>query len=81
METTSERSLRRELLGIASDLKWSAVELLRIADRLSQAGNEPDAQALRKMISVFQQDEGRLEAWASEINASSTSKSHGNEER
>lgn len=46
--------LRRDLQGVAADLKWSAVELVRIADRLSQAGNEPDAQALHRMIKVFQ---------------------------
>lgn len=37
-------SLRRDLQGIASDLKWSAVELVRIAERLSVVGNEADAQ-------------------------------------
>lgn len=56
--------LRRDLQGIASDLKWSAVELVRIADRLSQADNEPDAQAIIRMISIFQNDQARLEGYA-----------------
>ena len=32
------QELRRDLQGIASDLKWSAVELKRIAERLNQSG-------------------------------------------
>lgn len=42
--TKPSQDLKRYLQGIASDLKWSAVELKRIADGLSQAGNEGDAQ-------------------------------------
>jgi len=61
--------LRRNLQGIASDLKWSAVELVRIADRLSAAGNEADAQALLRMIKVFQGDEERLAGYAEEVKA------------
>lgn len=40
------QDLRRDLQGLASDLKWSSVELMRIGDRLSQAGNEPDTQVV-----------------------------------
>jgi len=61
--------LRRDLQGVAADLKWSAVELVRIAERLSQAGNEPDAQALHRMIAVFQREEGRLSTILNEIAA------------
>lgn len=49
---SSNQNLRRDLQGLAADLKWSAVELVRIAERLSQAGNEPDAQALHRMIAM-----------------------------
>jgi hypothetical protein len=59
---SSNHNLRRDLQGLAADMKWSAVELVRIADRLSQAGNEPDAQALHRMIAMFQREEIRL-AW------------------
>lgn len=62
-----EQGLKRDLLGIASDLKWSAVELMRIAERLSLAGNEPDAQAIYRMITLFQSDEARLQSHAAEI--------------
>lgn len=47
-----EQNLKRDLQGIASDLKWSAVELMRIAERLSLAGNEADAQAVLRMCTV-----------------------------
>jgi len=57
----SNQNLRRDLQGLAADLKWSAVELVRIAERLSQAGNEPDAQALHRMIAMFRREEDRLQ--------------------
>ncbi|WP_238935302.1 hypothetical protein [Pseudomonas typographi] len=55
------QALRRELQGTASDLKWSAVELMRIAERLSLAGNETDAQAVIRICQVMQDGEDRLE--------------------
>lgn len=61
------KGLKRDLQGIASDLKWSAVELIRIAERLSSAGNEPDAQAIYRMIKIFQSDEARLKSHAAEV--------------
>ena len=64
-----EQDLKRDLHGVASDLKWSAVELLRVAERLSQAGNEADAQALLRMCAVFHADEDRLTAYADEVKA------------
>ncbi len=68
MDSTTQ-TLRRDLQGLAADLKWSAVELVRIAERLSQAGNEPDAQALHRMIAMFQREEGRLGSIIGEISA------------
>lgn len=61
------QDLKRDLQGIASDLKWSAVELMRIAERLSQAGNEADAQAVLKMCTVLHADEDRLVGYAGEV--------------
>jgi hypothetical protein len=61
------QNLRRDLQGVAADLKWSAVELVRIAERLSQSGNEPDAQALHRMIGMFQREESRLNAIAGDV--------------
>lgn len=68
MDNTTQ-TLRRDLQGLAADLKWSAVELVRIADRLSQAGNDPDAQALQRMIGMFQREEHRLSSIVGEISA------------
>lgn len=65
--TKPNQDLKRDLQGIASDLKWSAVELMRIAERLSLAGNEADAQAVLKMCTVFHADEDRLAGYADEV--------------
>lgn len=65
--TKPNQDLRRDLKGIASDLKWSAVELMRIAERLSLAGNEADAQAVLRMCQVFQDGEDRLSGYADEV--------------
>lgn len=65
--TKPNQDLKRDLQGIASDLKWSAVELMRVAERLSQAGNEADAQAVLKMCTVFHADEDRLTGYADEV--------------
>ena len=62
-----DQNLKRDLQGIASDLKWSAVELKRIAERLSQSGHEADAQAVLKMCTVFHAGEDRLAGYAVEI--------------
>ena len=65
--TKPSQELRRDLKGIASDLKWSAVELMRIAVRLSEAGNEADAQAILKMCGVFHDGEDKLAGYADEV--------------
>ena len=65
--TKPNQELKRDLRGLASDFKWSAVELMRIAERLSLAGNEPDAQAVLKMCTVFQAGEDRLMGYAEEV--------------
>ncbi|MEG0861823.1 MAG: hypothetical protein RSG79_19685 [Pseudomonas sp.] len=62
----SSQEIRRYLQGLTSDLKWLAVELARIADRLSQAGNEADAQAVLRMCRTFQDGEERLVGYAEE---------------
>lgn len=42
---------------------------MRVAERLSQAGNEADAQAVLRMCAVFHADEDRLTAYADEVKA------------
>lgn len=65
--TKPNQDLRRDLQVIASDLKWSAVELMRIAERLSQAGNEADAQAVNRICLVMQAGEDRLAGYGDEV--------------
>ncbi|MCW8277696.1 hypothetical protein IMF27_20545 [Pseudomonas sp. PCH199] len=65
----SEQTLRRDLQGLASDLRWSAVELLRIAQQLRQGGNDVDAQAVQRLCDLFQGDEERLLGYAEEVKA------------
>ena len=57
----------RDLQGIASDLKWSAVELKRIAERLSQSGHEADAQAITRMVTIFRSGEERLVGYSEKV--------------
>ncbi|AHF70151.1 hypothetical protein [Pseudomonas cichorii] len=61
------QDLRRDLQGVASDLKWSAVELMRIAERLSTSGNEPDAQAVLRICTVMQAGEEKLQGVTNEV--------------
>jgi hypothetical protein len=65
----SEQQLRRDLQGLASDLRWSAVELLRIEQQLRQSGNEADAQAIQRLCALFQGDEEKLSGYAEEVKA------------
>ncbi|MOA53673.1 hypothetical protein D3C78_1771670 [compost metagenome] len=64
--TKPNQELRRDLQGLASDLKWSAVELKRIAERISLSGNDADAQAVLRMCRSFQDAEERLAGYAEE---------------
>lgn len=65
--TKANQDLLRDLQGLASDLKWSAVELMRIAVRLSEAGNEADAQAVIRICQVIQAGEDRLAGYGEEV--------------
>ncbi|WAP61852.1 hypothetical protein OZ911_18210 [Pseudomonas fortuita] len=69
--TKPNQELNRDLQGLASDLKWSAVELMRIAVRLSEAGNEHDAQAVIRICQVMQAGEDKLSRYGEEVNAGS----------
>ncbi|MEE1881502.1 hypothetical protein V0R55_15145 [Pseudomonas soli] len=65
--TKPSQELLRDLQGLASDLKWSAVELMRIAVRLSEAGNEADAQAVIRICQVMHAGEDRLVGYGDEV--------------
>lgn len=73
--TKPNQELRRDLQGLASDLKWSAVELMRIAVRLSEAGNEHDAQAVIRICQVMQAGEDRLVGYGDEVKGGSLGRS------
>jgi hypothetical protein len=70
----SENELRRDLQSVASDLRWSAVELLRLADQLKLSGNDVDAQAVLRLCDLFQGDEQRLAGYAEEVKAKAISR-------
>lgn len=57
--TKPNQDLKHVLQGIASNLKWSAVEMKRIAERLRQSGHDEDAQSVLKMCTVFHAGEDR----------------------
>lgn len=65
--TKPNQELRRDLLGLASDLKWSAVELVQIAGRLRAIGNEPDAVAVMRLCEVLRSEELRVGGMADEV--------------
>ncbi|MNY63500.1 hypothetical protein D3C86_2004660 [compost metagenome] len=55
-----ELELKGDLQGVASDLKWSCVELMQISQRLVRAGDDADAQAIERLIHSFHTAEQRL---------------------
>lgn len=71
----AEQELRQNLQDLASDLRWSAVELLAIAKRLGESGNEVDAQMARKIGQLLETGDGRLTHYADEVKARVISKS------
>jgi ADP-dependent phosphofructokinase/glucokinase len=61
------QELRRDLLGIAADLKWTGVDLLQIAETLSLAGHESEAQSVLRMSTVLLNDEEKLQRVLHEV--------------
>jgi len=64
-----EQELQRDLQSVESNLRWSAVELLRLAEQFRLAGNEVDAQVALRLREVLQGDEERLKSYADEVKA------------
>lgn len=64
--TTPNQELRRDLKQAAALLKWSGVDLLKMAIRLSEAGFESDARELLTIIANFPNAEDKLEGYAEE---------------
>ena len=63
------QELRRDLLGIAADLKWTGVDLLHIAETLSTAGHESEAQTVLRMSTVMLNGEEKLQGVLHEVTA------------
>lgn len=63
------QELRRDLKDIAHLLKWSAVDLMQLAVRLSEAGLETEALELAKKLEAFNHAEDKLVSYAVEVKA------------
>lgn len=63
------QELRRDLKGIVHLLKWSAVDLMQLAVRLSEAGLETEALELAKKLEAFNDAEDKLAGYADEVKA------------
>lgn len=61
------QDMRRDLKKVAGTLKWSSVDLLGIAVRLSEAGVEDEAKAILKLVQSFNEAEDVLLGYAKEI--------------
>lgn len=67
--TKPNQQLRRDLKEAAALLKWSGVDLMKMAIRLSDAGFESDARELLTIIGSFPDAEDRLAGYADEVKA------------
>ena len=73
--TKPNQQLRRDLKEAAALLKWSGVDLMKMAVRLSEAGFESDAMELLTMISGFPGVEDKLAGYADEVKAGQINRS------
>lgn len=67
--TKPNQQLRRDLKEAAALLKWSGVNLMKMAVRLSDAGFERDAMELLTIIGSFPDAEDKLAGYADEVKA------------
>ncbi|UVK96482.1 hypothetical protein [Pseudomonas sp. B21-048] len=67
--TKPNQQLRRDLKKAAALLKWSGVDLMQAAVRLSEAGREDEAKELLRIASSYQDIEDRLADYADEVRA------------
>lgn len=67
--TKPNQQLRRDLKEAAALLKWSGVDLMKMAIRLSEAGFESDARELLTIIGSFPDAEDKLAGYADEVKA------------
>lgn len=67
--TQPNQQLRRDLKEAAALLKWSGVDLMRVAVKLSEAGHEDEAKELLRIAASFQEAEDKLAGYADEVKA------------
>ena len=67
--TKPNQQLRRDLKEAAALLKWSGVDLMQVAVKLSEAGQEDDAQELINIATRFQAVEDLMDGYADEVKA------------
>lgn len=67
--TKPNQQLRRDLKEAAALLKWSGVDLMQAAVKLSEAGQEDDAQELIRIATRFQAVEDQMGCYADEVKA------------
>lgn len=65
--TKPNQQLRRDLKEAAALLKWSGVDLMQAAVRLSESGQEDEARELLKIAASYQDAEDRLTGYANEV--------------
>ena len=67
--TKPNQDLRGDLKQTAAMLKWSGVDLLRAARKLSETGQEEEAEELLRIAVSFQETKDRLVGYADEVKA------------
>lgn len=65
--TQPNQQLRRDLEEAATLLKWSGVDLMQAAVRLSEAGQEDEAKELLKIAASYQDIEDRMAGYAEAV--------------
>jgi len=65
--TKPNLKLRHDLKEAAALLKWSGVDLMKMCERMSEAGLEDDARALLKISISYQEVEDMLATYAEEV--------------
>jgi len=67
--TKPNQQLRRDLKEAAALLKWSGVDLMQAAVKLSEAGQEDEAKEPMRIAAGFQEAEDKLAGYAEEVKA------------
>ena len=76
--TKPNQQLRRDLKEAATLLKWSGVDLVQAAVRLSEADQKGEAGELLKIAVSYQAIEDRLTGYADKVKAGKTTRASQN---